>query len=177
MTTVINQAFLLNDMTMVDLKKLTQSLRVKVEAIALSRYETFINHLAEKENLGATLDERKVKAVSLWMKRREKIDYENYNDPFVDISFELLFVPIENKGTKFLLGFVFTKQREMYEELLKIEGVKEYFFDNRGDRPEGVSDKEWMFREEIANHITDEILSEQGFSIELISKKKVFQNF
>lgn len=177
MSTVINQAVILNDMTMGEIKKLTKDLKVKVEKLATNRYQMFIDHLVEKNTFGDSEEERRTKAVNLWMKRRERIDYESYNDPYVDISFEILFVPVENKGEKFLLGFVFTTQKEMYQELLQLEGVREYYFDDREEKPEELSDNEWEFRKEIASGITNEILSEQGFSIELISKKKVFPNF
>ena len=49
--------------------------------------------------------------------------------------------------------------------------------DDRADKPDSISDEEWKFFEEISSHISTDIITRQGFSIELISKKTIFPYF
>lgn len=177
MSTVIRQAFLINDMKLSKLKSIMEMVKVDVEEIALKRYNSFVENIVKDDFTSVSNGVKKAKANKEWMLRRERIDFENFNDPFVDISCEIIFVPVTNNNVDYLLGFVFTKQKEMYKKLLEIKGATEYFYDDRADKPEGISDEEWKFFEEISSHISTDIITRQGFSIELISKKTIFPYF
>lgn len=177
MSIKIRQAFLIKDMKMSKLKSLLDVLRMDIEKIALKRYNDFIANIVGEDQTSNSKAIKIARANREWMLRREKIDFENFNDPFVDISCEIIFIPVKNKETDYLMGFVFTKQKEMYQKILEIEGAMEYFFDNQSDKPECFSDEDWKKKEDFANQISSDIITRQGFSIEIISKKTVFPYF
>lgn len=106
-----------------------------------------------------------VSAFDMWQDRRNRIRREQCRIPVVDTDFNVVLVPCAG----FLLGRVYTEQRLWLAEWYKQPGIEEFSYWDNMEPPEGVSDEDWAARGTAWEVITDDPMSMQGFSIELVS--------
>lgn len=177
MSIVISQGFYMKDMPLGKLKEIVASMKPKIEVLAKQRFDLFVNNIVKDDLTEDTHEIKVARAYNKWMERRERIDFESKRDPFVDISFVLTFIPVNYGNNHYLLGIVQTTQKEMYQEWLGVDGVDMLFYDDRDVKPDSMSDEKWEFFKSLTDQLTTGLLSEQGFTIDVVSRKTVFPLF
>lgn len=174
MSVKIFNGFLMKECSMSHLKNFIEIYKKEVFQIATNRFNEFIKNVVKEDSSEQSVKEKESKAFTLWMQRREDIDLKEKNDPFVDISCELLFIPVEVDNQQYLAGMLFTKNKDMLDLWMNKENVLSFSYTDQSDKPEDISNEDWMFRKKVWSVLSDEIISMQGFSFEVLSKRMVF---
>lgn len=107
-----------------------------------------------------------VAAFDMWQDRRRRVLIEQCRIPAVDTDFNVVLVPVGG----YLLGRVYTEQRDWHSEWYKQPGIEEFSYWDNMEGPDDVSEEDWAARGKAWDAaITSDPMSMQGFSIELVS--------
>lgn len=143
-----------------------------VEALRIvDTFRPWVQEQAENQldaYMARTMAADKVDSISAfdkWQDRRKEVGRTRMRNPAVDTDFTVVLVP---RGG-ILLGRVYTEQRDWQAQWYELSGVEEYSFWDNMEKPDDVSDKDWAARDKAWASLTDEPLSMQGFTIELVS--------
>lgn len=139
--------------------RIVEAFRPWVKTQSENRLDTFLANVMEADGIDF------VAAFDLWQDRRRRVLIEQCTMPAVDTDFNVVLVPTQG----FVLGRVYTVHRDWRAEWLKQPGVEEYSYWDNMEGPEDVSEADWAARGKAWEAITDDPMSMQGFSIELVS--------
>lgn len=106
-----------------------------------------------------------IEAYDTWQEFRREIRLKQANITHADTDFTVVLIPSAGQ----LLGIVYTVHQKWYEQWCQQPGVEEYSYWDNVDEPEGMSEEEWARRDKAWSVLSDEPVSMQGFSIELVS--------
>lgn len=155
----IHQGFRIATDSFAEALRILEAFRPWVKTQAENRLDTFMANVMAEDNVDS------VAAFDMWQDRRNRIRREQCRIPFVDTDFTVVLVPTSG----FLLGRVYTEQREWLAEWHKQPGIEEYSFWDNMEGPDDISEEDWAARGKAWEVITRDPMSMQGFSIELVS--------
>lgn len=158
MSTRIYNGFRLETQSLAEALRMVQAFRPWVEAQANQRFDSFVENLS---NEGMEMGQ----AYDLWCDRREKVRVTGSWDPAVDTDFSLSLIPVSDG----ILGIVYTAHKEWCAAWMAQPGVTEYGYWNNSDAPDGVSELDWEAREKAWSVLTNDAVSMQAFSIEVMN--------
>lgn len=123
------------------------------------RLDTYLAHVMEEE--GGTF----IAAFDKWQDRRAVMRRQQLPMPAVDTDFTVVLVPMNG----YLLGRVYTVQPEWRAAWYEHSGVEVFSYWDNMEKDDDVSDDDWDARGKAWAKLTDQPMSMQGFSIELVS--------
>lgn len=159
MSDIVIQGFRLETDSFAEALRIVEAFRPWVTEQSEKRLDTFVANVMEAD--GGDF----VAAFDLWQSRRDRLKASRLSDPGVDTDFTVVLVPTAG----FLLGRIFSAQRDWTAEWFKQPGVEEFSYWDNMDGPEDVSDEAWKARGQAWSVITRDPIAMQGFSIELVS--------
>lgn len=113
--------------------------------------------------------EAKSDVFKLWHHRRQDIKRTGRRDAVVDTDMQIVLFPYRDGQ---MLGIVYAERSSWFRQWCTLPGVREYWYWNNSDEPEGMTQKEWDTRREA----WDEVLtgddktgvpSLEGFTIDI----------
>jgi hypothetical protein len=155
----IYQGFRIATDSFAEALRIVDAFRPWVKEQSEKRLDTFMANVMKEDSIDF------VAAFDMWQERRRRVLVEQCRMPAVDTDFTVVLVPAGG----YLLGRVFTEQREWRSEWYKQPGVEEFSYWDNMEGPEDVSEEDWAARGKAWEIITDDPMSMQGFSIELVS--------
>lgn len=159
MSDIIIQGFRLATDSFAEALRIVEAFRPWVTDQSEKRLDTYIANVLEAD--GGDF----VAAFDKWQDRRNRIRTTRQSDPWVDTDFTVLLVP----SAGFLLGRIYCAQRDWTAEWFKQPGVEDFSYWDNMDPDEDVSEEVWKARGQAWSVLTDDPMSMQGFSIELVS--------
>lgn len=165
MSIKLYKGFRIKTDSMKEVLNIVEKFRPIIELEAQKIMDTFLNNVKESYNGDKESLECKVAAHSLWFNARKKIlDEGGKRMPSIDTDFSITLYPYNG----YLLGTVFTEHTAWYELWCQQDQIEEYAYWNNMDKPNNISEENWNQRQIDWNMLSNNPLSMQGFSMDVI---------